>query len=113
MSEVVSSYVTVSCDGPECDKTVTFLQTQEDAKKAFADNTWMNSIRSIQTVDGQKFVYCSDECEIKAAGQGVHNKKQIVVPQAPNAIDLAAQAAARAQQATQALKTGEGKVTLG
>lgn len=111
MGETIISFVTVSCDGPGCDKTATFPNTEQDGKEAFQNNPWMHSIRTVQTVDGRKFVYCSDECIAKAVGTGILNKQTIVKPQAPNAVQLAAQAAARAQQATQALKSG-GPVTL-
>lgn len=111
MSTIITSFVTMSCDNPECGKTVTFPQTQEGEQQAFQDNVWLNSLRFVQTVDQRKLTYCSDECEAKGIANGVHNKKVIVAPQAPNAVQLAAEAAARAQQATQALKQG-GPVTL-
>ena len=112
MGEITNTFVTVSCDGPDCGKTATFASDQESAKQAFNENAWMNSIRTIITIDQRKFVYCSDECEAKSVGIGVHNKKVLVEPTGPNAAALAAQAAARAQQATAALKSG-GPVTLG
>ena len=111
MSTVISSFVTLSCDGPECTKTTTFPQTEQGEQEAVQSNPWMNSVRFTQTPDQRKFTYCSDECEIKATATGVHNKKILVAPQGPNAVELAAQAALRAQQATQALKAG-GPVTL-
>lgn len=111
MSTVISSFVTINCDGLGCDKTVTFPQTEEGEKEAVQSSPWMNSLRFVQTPDSRKFTYCSDECEAKAAGAGVHNKKVLIAPQGPNTVDLAAQAAARAAQATQALKSG-GPVTL-
>lgn len=111
MSTVISSFVTLSCDNPECNKTATFPQTPEGEQEAFQSNTWMNSLRFIQTADQRKLTYCSDECEAKAVGLGLHNKKVIVQPTAPNSVDLAAQATARAAQVTQQLKAG-GPVTL-
>jgi hypothetical protein len=111
LSEVKNSFITITCDGPACDKTVTFAETQEGFNEALQSNTWMNCIRVIGTPDQRKFVYCSDECEVKATATGVHNKKLLVTPQGPNAAQLAAEAALRAQQATQALKSG-GPVTL-
>jgi hypothetical protein len=113
LTTVITSFVTMACDGPECPNTATFPQTEEGEKQAFKDNIWLNSIRFIQTVDQRKLTYCSDECEIKATGQGVHNKKVIEAPVGPNAAQLAAEAAMRAQKATEALKSGQGKVTLG
>lgn len=113
MSTINSSFVTISCDGPDCKNTATFPQTEEGERKAFAENVWMNGLRFVNTLDQRKFVYCSDECTAKALAQGVFNKQVIVTPQAPNSVDLAAQAAERARQATDALKSGQGKVTLG
>ena len=111
MTTVVSSFVTLTCDGPDCTKTITFPQTEQGEHEARQANPWINSLRFVQTPDQRKFIYCSDECEIKSAGQGFHNPKAIITPQGPNAVDLAAQAAQRAQQATKALKSG-GPVTL-
>jgi hypothetical protein len=111
MATVISSFVTLSCDGPDCEKTVTFPQTPEGENDARQSNPWINALRFVQTPDQRKFTYCSDECEIRSTGQGHHNPKTIVAAQGPNAVDLAAQAALRAQQATQALKAG-GPVTL-
>ena len=111
LSEVISSFATVTCDNSECGKTVTFPQTQEGLQEAFQSNPWMNSIRNVMSIDQRKFIYCSDECEAKGLATGVHNKKVIITPTGPNAAQLAAEAALRAQQATQALKSG-GPVTL-
>jgi hypothetical protein len=110
VSTVISSFATISCDG-ECGKTITFPQTKEGEQEALQSTPWLNAIRFVNTPDGRKFVYCNDECEIKAAGAGNHNQKVVVQATAPNSVDLAAQAAARAAQATQALKVG-GPVTL-
>jgi hypothetical protein len=113
MSPTISNtFVTITCDGPNCVKTITFPQTTEGEQEAVQANPWLTSVRFVQTPDQRKFIYCGDECEIKAAGAGSHNKKVLVAPQGPNSVDLAAQAAARAAQATQALKAG-GPVTLG
>ena len=106
MGELVQSFVTLTCDGPECDKTVTFLQTQEAAQKAFQDNVWLNSARTILTIDQRKLTYCSDTCEAKGLALGIHNKQVLEVPKGSNAVELAAQAAARARQGGEALKKG-------
>jgi hypothetical protein len=113
LSTITSSFVTISCDAPECPKTVTFPQSEEGEKTAFAENVWMNSLRFVNSVDQRKFIYCSDECEAKGLGLGHHNKQVIVPAVAPNSVDLAAQAAERARQATEAIKSGHGKVVLG
>lgn len=113
MGEIKSTFITLACDGQDCPHTITFEQSQETVKQVFQENVWMNSIRTVITIDQRQFMYCSDECEAKAIGIGTHNKKVIVEATGPNAASLAAQAAARAQQATAALKSGEGKVVLG
>lgn len=111
MSAIISSFVTLSCDNPGCGKTATFPQTQEGQVEAFQANPWLNSLRTVQTMDDRKFVYCGDECNAKAVGSGVFNKQVIVQATGPNAAQLAAEAALKAQQATAALKSG-GPVTL-
>lgn len=111
MSTVLQTFVTVTCDNPMCDKTVTFPQTQEGEQEVLQSHPWMNSLRFVQLPDNRKFTYCSDECEAKGVASGTHNKQLIVRPQGPNSAELAAQAALRAQQATAALKSG-GPVTL-
>lgn len=113
MSTIVSQFVTISCDGPDCPNTATFAQTPEGEAAAIQASPWLTSVRFVNTPDNRKFIYCSDECEIKATGQGAHNKKLVVAPTGPNTIELEAQAAARAKAATAALKSGEGKVVLG
>lgn len=71
-------------------------------------------MRFVQTLDNRKLSYCSDQCEVLATGQGNHNKLEPkkVISGNQAQVDLAAQAAQRAAQATQALKQGSG-VTLG
>ena len=112
MPTVISSFVTITCDGRDCLKTVTFPQTEEAEKQAMIDNVWMQSLRFVQTPDNRKFTYCSDECEAIATGLGVHNKAVIVPATQPNSVGLAAQAAARAAEATRALKAGGANIQL-
>jgi hypothetical protein len=106
MGELIQSFVTLSCDGPGCDKTVTFLQTQEEAQKAFQENVWLNSARTVLTIDQRKLTFCSDSCEAKSVATGVHNKQVLEVPKGNNAVELAAQAAARAKQGVDAIRKG-------
>lgn len=113
MSTVLSSFVTITCDADGCDKSATFPQTPEGEKEAMQEHVWINSLRFVQTPDGRKFTYCSDECEIKSSAAGVHNKQVIVPAKAENEVAMAAQAAERARKATEALKSGQGKVVLG
>ena len=110
MSTIINSFVTVTCDGDGCPKTITFPQTQEGEQEAIQNNPWLSSLRFVQTTDGRKYSYCSDECEAKGLGTGKHNKleKRIVSVGGPNAIEMAAQAAARAQKANEALHQGSG-----
>ena len=112
MSVTQVNYVTFTCNGPDCDKTVTFEANQEAANAAKEQNPWMNSHRRVITPDGRELSYCSDDCEIKNAGLGAHNKKQIITGATPTTVNLAAQAAERARQANQALHTGQGQVVL-
>lgn len=111
-------YVTISCDAPECSKTVTFMATPEGQVEAIKNNPWLNSLRTVVmpdvvpgTNEQRKLGYCSDECETKGILTGTHNKlepKVIVPPGGQAGVDLAAQAAARAAAATQHLKQGKG-----
>lgn len=109
MSTVIVSFATVSCDG-DCGKSVTFAQTPLEEKAAFDTHAWLNSMRIIQTMDKRQFSYCSDECEIKASGTGVHNKLEpkTIVAGNQSQIDLAARAEHIAAQATKAMKSGSG-----
>ncbi len=115
MSFVQSSFVTISCDGPECDKTATFAANDEANQQAQRDNPWLLSHRAVQTPDRRNLSYCSDECEAKAVATGAHNKleKRIIPGANAQSVDLAAQAAEHARKATEALKQGSGKITLG
>lgn len=111
MSVVNSTFVTISCDAVNCGKTVTFAQTQADEAAAIEANPWLSTVRFIQTLDKRALSYCSDQCEVLATGQGLHNKlepKKIVTVGNQAQVDLAAQAATRAAQATAALKQGSG-----
>jgi len=111
MSVVQSAFVTFSCDGPECGKTATFAATQEDRQLAVTNNPWLNAMRFVKTGDGREVSYCSDECEINAVSAGAHNRlepKRIVDAAGQAQVNLAAEAAKRAAQATAALKAGAG-----
>jgi hypothetical protein len=113
MATVVSSFVTIGCDAAECGKTVTFPQTPEAEKEAIQDNPWLNCMRFVQTIKGEKFGYCSDECEIKGAATGNHNQKKIVTEGvSPAQATLLAQAQERARQATEAMKSGHGQIQV-
>jgi hypothetical protein len=112
MSIQDSMYRTVSCNGPNCDKTVTFEQRQDNqgAVAATEANPWLKTIRIVQA-SGRNFVYCSDACELANIGLGAHNpeeRKQIVLPQGANAMAQAAAAAKAAEDATEKLKSGQG-----
>ena len=111
MSTIKTVYVTLSCDGPECGKTVTFEATQEIAKQIEQDNPWLQGMRHVKTSDGREFGYCSDECEIKSVGAGTHNKLEVKHVVADTNTHLAALAAQKAAKATAAIKAGQ-PVTL-
>jgi hypothetical protein len=113
LTQTQVTFVTLACDGQGCDKSVTFEPTQEGQQAALKAHPWLTAHREITTTDGRKFVYCSDECEIKNAGAGVHNKQEKSLIDSGNSakVALAAQAAAHNRKATEALKQGSG-VTL-
>lgn len=108
---------TISCDGPGCEKTVTFNQKDpEEIKKSHEDNPWLNTSRVIQTGDGRTFIYHDDVCEVQGVASGKHNppeqKKILEIPTgADYAIKSAAAAAAQKAFAEKAIKAGE-PVTL-
>lgn len=112
MSATTTSFVTITCDGPNC-KTlpVTFAANQEEKAKAGRENPWLETTqRAVGRPDGTQFIYCSDTCEAEALAAGTHNIPRIVLGDAQQA-QLAAQAQQRALQATAALKQGQ-PVTL-
>jgi hypothetical protein len=118
-------YNTITCENPECGKTVTFLASQEQQELEKPENAWVRKtarlVQNLVPAPGQQrpqsHLYCSDECEIKLTATGVHNvpePKRIQVPGAASAeaVAQAAAAAKAAEQATAAIKAG-GPVTLG
>jgi hypothetical protein len=116
-------YTTISCEGPNCKKTVTFLAANEQEELSKPENSWVSktarSVVNLVPPPGQQkpipHLYCSDVCEIEATGTGVHNvpePKRIIGNVASAAqVQQAADAAEKARQATEALKTGQ-PVTL-
>lgn len=106
---------TIKCDGPGCDKEVRF-----DLKdiKAIQAIDWLKGVRVVQTGDNRAFSYCSDVCEVKGVTTSAHNLKEkveppTVIPAASDAdVKAAAIQAAGDAAATEALKTGQGQVTL-
>lgn len=117
MSVKQSQYITIACDNPGCEHTVTFAQT--DAQEVGNENPWMKTGRGVQAGGGQQFWYCSDQCEIGGITTGQHNpaeKKRLVTIDGNNAAAVkqaAAQAAAQ-EAATKAIKAGQpAQVTLG
>jgi hypothetical protein len=99
----------ISCDGPGCAKQIIYDRKTEKETFELAENVWLRATRVTQTADGRNLVYCSDVCEVKAIGTGVHNileQPKIAVGN-PAAIAAAAQAAANARQTNEAIKTGQ------
>lgn len=125
MAITAVSYETLTCNGPECPRTVTYETSQAQATFAQEDNAWVKTARLVQPLlqnpqnpNKLVFLYCSDACECKGTGLGVHNlpePKRILAGPAVNAEQVAAAAAAakRAEEATAALKSGNGPVVLG
>ena len=118
-------YESISCNGPDCPRTVTYETSQAGATFALEENAWVKTARLVQPLlqnpqnpNKLVFLYCSDACEVKGTGLGVHNlpePKRIIQGPAVNAEQVAAAAAAakRAEEATAALKSGNGPVVLG
>lgn len=115
MSVIDTQFRTITCNGPKCDKTVTYDVKQANETIADEKNAWLHAVRFTSTSDGRNFAYCSDTCELEGIGTGIHNKpetKKIVdAPATPAAVAAAAAAAKQAEDATKALKAG-GKVTI-
>ncbi|HZS43386.1 MAG TPA: hypothetical protein VFA52_04345 [Candidatus Paceibacterota bacterium] len=108
------TFVTIKCDGPDCEREATFQADQESEKDATRQNPWIAAVRNVGTLDNRTFTYCSDECEIKGAAEGRHNKEErrVISAASPQQIDLAAKAAEAARKANKALHDGA-SVTLG
>jgi hypothetical protein len=101
---------TISCDGPACDKQVIFDQADKSPLEK-PENEWLKNSRIVSTNDGRVLAYCSDTCEVDSITAGKHNiqeQPKVHTNSNPAAIALAAQAAARARQADQALRDGKG-----
>lgn len=115
-----TSFVTITCDGPECPHTVTFEAIQPELNKAEAENPWMKTQRTVVIKpqnpgqQGLQFIYCSDVCEAKAIELGKHNPAPQLEAGTPQNLALAQRAAQAAKQTTDALKSGSGgKIQLG
>src|ERR1700694_4386246 len=119
-------YNTITCEGPDCPKTFTFLATEEQVELAKPENSWVlktaRTVVNLVPAPGHEKpiprLYCSGECEVKATATGVHNvpepKRIVSEPASVAQVAAAAAAAQRAQAATEALKSGSGgQVTLG
>jgi hypothetical protein len=118
-------YETITCNGPDCKNTVTYETGRARETLTLPENAWTKTARLVQPLlqDPQNpnklvFLYCSDACEVKGTALGVHNlpePKRVISGPGVNAEQVAAAAAAakRAEEATAALKTGNGPVVLG
>jgi hypothetical protein len=124
MGVVNTVYTTISCEGPDCTKTVTFLATEEQQELAKPENSWVlktarttvNLVPAPPQQKPQPRLFCSDICEINSIKTGAHNvpepKRIVSEPASAAAVAQAAAAAKRAEAATEALRAG-GPVTLG
>jgi len=102
---------TIKCDGPECNKLITFTEPEKKATFDSPANIWLKSLRQIQTVDQRQFAYCSDVCEIMGAKSGQHNlpePKKIIETANPAAVKAAAAAADAVKASDENLKSGVG-----
>jgi hypothetical protein len=102
---------TLTCDGPECNKTVTFNPAEGKEVPTRPGNEWMKGIRLVQTPDGRVLLYHDDVCEISGIRAGLHNipvPKKIIEAGNAAAVAAAAQAAAAAVVSDANLKSGTG-----
>jgi hypothetical protein len=109
-----STIRTISCDGPACEKRVIFEQGDKSVFEK-PENEWLKNSRVVSTNDGRVLSYCSDTCEVNNITAGKHNVQEqpkIEHNANPAAIAMAAQAAARARQADQALRDGKGGIQV-
>ncbi len=110
MGLIDSAVRTITCNGPECPRTVTFDRRLEKETFETVGNEWLKAVRVVQTVDARNLVYCSDTCEAKGIATGSHNlpePKRLVEGTAnAAAIAQAANAAKLAEEATAAIKRG-------
>lgn len=115
MSAIVMQVI--SCNGPNCDKTVAYTigpngQPDQDAQEILAKTDWIKALRLVQTADKRNFTYCSDTCLVEDAATGILNppeeKKIIAIDQGKHNLALAQAklAAQRQRQSDQALKSG-------
>lgn len=107
MSILDQQFRTITCNGPGCEKTITY--SMADAKTTVEANPWLKSVRLVSVEGKQPFVYCSDSCEVGGVTTGQHNPveaKPTIVPGNTASIQQAAAAAAAAAQATRELKQG-------
>ena len=103
-------FISITCEGPGCEKTVTF--EQKDAQEVFGETAWLKTGRVIQTNDQRNFYYCSDQCEIGGIAAGNHNpveKKKVISIDGGGtaAIKQAAAQAAAQEAATKAIREGQ------
>jgi hypothetical protein len=101
------TFRTIKCDGPGCDKTVTFDLTDVVAIQKI---DWLKGVRVVATGDQRNLSYCSDVCEVKGVTTGEHNLKEKpkVAVASTGEIKKAVDEAQNAAEVTDALKTGEG-----
>ena len=91
ISDAVSR--TISCDAPECGKTVSFNPQVPDEVIALPD--WIRTTRTVQLGNRASFTYCSDVCEVKGVTTGNHN-----VPEPKQIQEATAADQKQAEQAT-------------
>lgn len=72
MGVITESHTIMSCDGPNCQKTVTF--DKGNAAQMQKENPWMLTARVVQLAkNNQTFVYCTSLCELNAVEKGKHD----------------------------------------
>lgn len=104
---------TIKCDNKNCTKEVSFSPESPEQVVALPD--WVRTTRSVSLGNGNRFMYCSDVCEVEGVTTGDHNVPE--PKQVQEATPADAQRAIAAAKVVEAMKTGpkgkgKGKVSL-
>ena len=109
-----NGFRTITCNNEKCGKTITYEHDDRrpELEKAIFDapeNVWLKGVRQVTTLDNRMFAYCSDVCEVTGVGSGEHNipePKKMIESATAAQVQMAANAAKQAEEATKALKSG-------
>jgi hypothetical protein len=60
---------TITCNRPNCGKTVTFQRNRADETDVIEQHPWLRTARFVQAAS-RNYLYCSDLCEVAAISDG-------------------------------------------